>query len=189
MDAWRRWEYWGILFVVVAGSLLHFAWEWSGRWPGLAPVAAVNESVWEHLKLVFWPVLVWGAIELLVLRPTPAGFWPAKAAAAYVAPLLIVALHYLYRSILGTHVLALDLIIFVLAAAAAQMLSLRIITAAVAAAGPVASRGLAAPYPPAATALSALAIVAFGAAFWAATYFPPRLHLFLDSVTGRYGIL
>ena len=43
------WELAGIIFIVVLGSVLHFAFEWSGRWTPIAPIAAVNESVWEHL--------------------------------------------------------------------------------------------------------------------------------------------
>jgi hypothetical protein len=48
-----RWELGGIAFVVILGSVLHFAFEWSGRAIPIGPIAAVNESVWEHLKLGF----------------------------------------------------------------------------------------------------------------------------------------
>ena len=47
-----------IFFVVtvLAGCGLHFLYDWS---PNLlfAMIAPVKESVWEHLKLVFWPLL------------------------------------------------------------------------------------------------------------------------------------
>jgi hypothetical protein len=58
-----RWELGGIAFIVVVGSALHFVFEWSGRAIPVAPIAAVNESVWEHLKLGFWPALVYAALE------------------------------------------------------------------------------------------------------------------------------
>lgn len=41
----------GIPFIVILGSLLHFAFAWSGYWIPVALVAAVNESAWEQLKL------------------------------------------------------------------------------------------------------------------------------------------
>jgi len=43
------WELAGIVFIVVLGMVLHFAFEWSGRWTPIAPIAVVNESVWERL--------------------------------------------------------------------------------------------------------------------------------------------
>lgn len=47
-----------IFFVVtvLVGAGLHFLYEWS---PNLlfAVLSPVRESVWEHLKLVFWPLL------------------------------------------------------------------------------------------------------------------------------------
>jgi hypothetical protein len=48
-----KWEIIGIVFIVLAGGLLHFVFEWSGSWRPLAIIAAVNESTWEHLKLAF----------------------------------------------------------------------------------------------------------------------------------------
>ena len=49
------WELASAAFMVLAGSGLHFAFDWSAGWPPLALIAAVNESIWEHLKLAFWP--------------------------------------------------------------------------------------------------------------------------------------
>jgi hypothetical protein len=51
------WETSGVLFIAVFGTSLHFAFELSNFWKPVAIIAAVNESIWEHLKLVFWPGL------------------------------------------------------------------------------------------------------------------------------------
>jgi hypothetical protein len=45
----------GIVFIIFLGSALHFTFEWSGNQPAVGIFSAVNESVWEHLKLAFWP--------------------------------------------------------------------------------------------------------------------------------------
>ena len=45
----------GILFTAIAGTLLHFAYEYSMENPLVAMFAPVNESTWEHMKLLFWP--------------------------------------------------------------------------------------------------------------------------------------
>ena len=52
----------GAAFMIAAGSVLHFAFDWLGGWYPLALVAAVNESIWEHLKLAFWPGVAWGVL-------------------------------------------------------------------------------------------------------------------------------
>ena len=54
-----HWKRYGILFLVttVAGVLLHFVYEWLPVWP-VALFSSVNESLWEHVKLLFWPYLL-----------------------------------------------------------------------------------------------------------------------------------
>ena len=41
------------ILVLISGVLLHFAYEWSGNNPLVGAFSAVNESTWEHLKLIF----------------------------------------------------------------------------------------------------------------------------------------
>ena len=93
-----RWEMWGILFIILLGSLLHFSFEFSGGWRPLGIISAVNESVWEHLKLAFWPALFWTIIGLLCLRrpktDTRPNFLLANAVGAYIMPAVIVVIFY-----------------------------------------------------------------------------------------------
>ena len=51
------WEIACIFWIAFAGALLHFAFELSDYWKPMAFIAAVNESVWEHQKMFFWPFL------------------------------------------------------------------------------------------------------------------------------------
>ena len=55
----KRKGLWGFLFVSVLGTVLHFLYEWSGENTLAALVSGVNESVWEHMKLLFVPVFLW----------------------------------------------------------------------------------------------------------------------------------
>jgi len=52
----------GAAFVILVGSALHFVFDWTGGWRPAALFAAVNESIWEHLKLAFWPGLAWALV-------------------------------------------------------------------------------------------------------------------------------
>lgn len=48
-----------LLFIIISvlGVLLHFTFDWSGQTRIVGYFSAVNESTWEHLKLLFFPML------------------------------------------------------------------------------------------------------------------------------------
>ena len=169
-----RWELVGIPIIFFCGSALHFAFEWCGRSPIVAPFAAVNESVWEHLKLAFWPAVVYAVVEYFAFGRDVAGFGWAKSAGILAMPLCIVLLFYSYKALLGHHILWLDILIFLVAVSVGQVSSYLLL-----AAGHRHARlgwvGL-------------VALVLLGLCFAAFSFKPPQLPIFRDSVTGRYGL-
>jgi len=88
----------GTLFIVFLGTALHFTFDFSGRNPIVGSFSAVNESVWEHLKLPFWPALLWMLIEIYPLRKTVSNFFTAKAIGIKVMIVIIPAVFYAYTS-------------------------------------------------------------------------------------------
>ena len=54
------------IFISVLGVLLHFTYEWSGDNAVVGLFSAVNESTWEHLKLLFFPFLLLTILEVLL---------------------------------------------------------------------------------------------------------------------------
>ncbi len=168
------WEMAGAVFIICVGSALHFTFVWSGRLPVVALVAAVNESIWEHLKLAFWPGLLWA------LLPPSAGGAPllsrlaARGVSLAATAGLIVTIFTGYTAILGDNLLALDIGTFVVAVIAGQGLAAWLIPQ-MARWRRLASLGLAA------LALQFAAYAAF-------TFHPPQHWLFVDSRTGITGI-
>ncbi len=160
------------LIVVAAGSLLHFAYGWSGAWAPAALFAAVNESVWEHLKIAFWPALI---LALVRARPG-AGLacWAAQGVGLLVPSVVIVAVFYGYTAILGDNLLVADIATFALAILLGQIASRRLARRGGADAG--------------LRALGLALLVAQLGAFSAFTYAAPRLFLFEDPRNGRYGL-
>jgi hypothetical protein len=169
------WEIAGAVFITFSGSLLHFVFAILGEWPPAALIAAVNESVWEHLKLAFWPALIFALIQWPFLRRHVKNFWTAKAFGILVMPLIIAAVFYTYTAFTGTNILWLDIPLFVVAVAAGQMLSFALLVRK-----PFGSRIR--------IAAAALLLV-MTAAFSLFTFIPPHCPLFCDSRTGEYGIL
>jgi len=177
-DPAARWILAGIPFISVIGSLMHFVFEWTGGLAAAGLIAPVNESVWEHLKLIFWPALFWLVIGYPVVankNDIPASRWFSFGAAGlYAGPLFITAFYYTYTGAFGIHSLFLDIVSFILGAAAGQFLTLHIYRCG------KADRTLFC-FASAAVILLALALVLF-------TFSPPEIPLFRDPVTGGYGI-
>ena len=63
-----RFQIFSVIFTWILGTILHFLYEWSGDNKIIASFSAVNESTWEHLKLVFFPMLI-TTIVILMLHP------------------------------------------------------------------------------------------------------------------------
>jgi hypothetical protein len=168
------WELGGIAFIVVLGTVLHFAFEWSGRAIPIAPIAAVNESVWEHLKLGFWPALAYAALEYSRFGKSANNFSLAKTLGIYLIPITIVILYYAYTAILGHGLLIVDIAIFVVAVIVGQLVSYKLL--------------IASPLPKRLNLFAPIALVVLGILFVLFTFCPPHLPLFKDPVTGFYGI-
>ena len=98
----RRWEFFGWIGVGLLGPWLHFAYDWSGGNRIIAAFSAVNESIWEHMKILFWPLLLLAAAELPVFVKHYRNFLAIKATAIISALALIPVLYYTYAGDLGT---------------------------------------------------------------------------------------
>ena len=55
----KRYTIAGLIFVLITGTLAHFAYEWSGCNRLLGLFFPVSESTWEHMKLIFFPLLLY----------------------------------------------------------------------------------------------------------------------------------
>lgn len=170
-----RWELIGVAFICILGSVLHFVFAWSGQWEPIGVVAAVNESIWEHLKLGFWPALFYAALEFGFWKRCPGNFIIAKTAGIYVIPVAIVVLFYAYTAIIGRGILAVDISIFVIAVWLGQLTSYRILNLK--------------QLPRWLNYLGIFLILVLALAFGVFTFYPPQLPIFQDGLTGSYGIV
>jgi hypothetical protein len=178
MDERRRilfYESAGIVFIIVFGSILHFTFEWSGHQAAVGVFSAVNESVWEHLKLGFWPAIVFALIEFKYLKKATNNFLVGKTVGIYLIPVIITVLFYSYTAILGESLLVIDILTFIIAVIIGQLVSYRLLT----------SKTL--PYN--LDRISLIALLLLGLVFVFFTFYPPHLSIFQDPITGEYGIV
>jgi hypothetical protein len=165
----------GMVFVILLGSMLHFTFELSGGNPLVGAFSAVNESVWEHLKLVFWPALLFMLVEYMLLgKKLINNFALAKTASIYLAIVIIPIVFYSYTTITGESIFLLDIATFIFAVIIGQLLSYKLLT------HKKLSEGF--------NRMFLVLLVLLGIAFVLFTFYPPQLIVFRDPVTGKYGI-
>ena len=71
------WQFFGFAVVSLLGTLLHFLYDWTGENIFAAPFSGVNESTWEHMKLLYWPLLLFAVIQSFFFRDVKS-FWCIK---------------------------------------------------------------------------------------------------------------
>lgn len=177
------WEIGQVLWICVAGSGLHFAFELSDYWHPLALFAAVNESAWEHTKMYFWPGLLYALVQYTYTRDVARNYWFGKAMALLATPVFIFTAYFSYLAWSmadgGKPTLAAMLSIMFLGVASGQATSYYILTS-----------------PPLAPVTRRVAFGTYAllvALFSSLTYVPPRYQVWENfycyEYTGDYGIL
>lgn len=175
MEKILKLELWGILFIVILGIILHFTFDWSGKNFFVALFSAVNESVWEHLKLAVMPAIFWMLIEMKFLREKPSNFLFAKTKGIYLMPFLIIVFFYSTKAILGKDYLFLDILIFILAVILGQLFSYKLMF----------WREL----PKIFNKIALIFLIILLFSFFIFTFFPFRIFLFQDPIFLEYGII
>ncbi len=102
------------LWTGVLGFLLHFASPLLSFFPFLAGIIPVNESIWEHMKLLFFPSAVFAVIRRLFTSKLQHGLLTTYAEGLLLSMGLMISGFYTYSGILGTHTLQADIALFYL---------------------------------------------------------------------------
>ncbi|WP_170611219.1 DUF6512 family protein [Ruegeria arenilitoris] len=114
----------GTVFMILFGFGLHFAFALLASWTPVALVAAVNESIWEHLKLAFWPGLFWAYLMPLLPQVSRRDILSSKGVSLATTAVFIVTAFSAYTAVLGYNLLAVDIGIFVAAVCVGQSVSI-----------------------------------------------------------------
>lgn len=166
------WSLMGFAATSLLGTLLHFLYEWLGRPLWIAPFSAVNESTWEHMKLLYWPMLLFAVIRYSTGR-VPRHFWCVTLCGVVRGLAAIPILFYTYRGAIGPSPAFWNIAIFFIAAAIAYRYE--------------AGRLSRADFSCRAPRLALLCLGVIGLLFFLFTFATPHLALFRDPLTGHYG--
>lgn len=106
------WQIAGFLFVSILGTVLHFTYDLTGEHLAMAFISAVNESVWEHMKLFFFPVVFFALVEYFFWGKQNKHFWSIKLRGAVLGIVLTIVLFYLISGAFGFTELWVDVVLF-----------------------------------------------------------------------------
>ena len=164
-----------ILFSLILGTLLHFTYEWSGNNLFVGSFSAVNESIWEHLKLVFYPMLIAMIVEYFFIKENVNNYIEAKTIGIFTAISFIVITFFTYSGIIGTSIIVIDILIFIFSIILGECIAYKLMKRK------NESTVLS-------TSLSIIILIFFLLCFMIFTYLPLEVNLFRDITTGTYGI-
>ena len=171
-SSYGLWQLWGFASTSALGTVLHFLYDLTGGSVFVAPFSGVNESTWEHMKLLFWPMLLFCVIQSRFFRDRE-DFICIKLKGALIGLGLIPVLFYTYNGVIGRSPDWINITIFFISAAIAYLYEARRLKGEV----KVCRRGLA-----------IFLFCAIAAAFVIFTFNTPAIGIFKDPITGRYGI-
>lgn len=168
-----HWQIAGFLFTSILGTFLHFLFDLSGQSVITALFSAVNESIWEHMKLIYYPMLLFALVEYRFGGKNYKHFWCVKLVGIGLALYLIPTLYYAYTGIFGTSVDWLNIAIFFFAAGVVFGVENFLF------------RNETVCRFPSRVAFSLICII--GVIFTVLTFLTPEIPFFKDPITGSYG--
>lgn len=170
-----RWQIAGFVFTALTGMLLHMLYNWTGQTILVAPFCAVNESIWEHMKLLFFPMLLFAIIQYKPLSALTHGYWSAKFISIATGTGLIPIMFYTYQGISGKSPEWFNIVIYFAAIGVAFLIDARRLLNAY-------SYIHVSPY------LAIILLCLIAALFVVFTFVQPQIPLFQDPSTGLYGM-
>ena len=118
------WQLIGFAVTSLGGTLLHFLYDWLGEAAWIAPFSGVNESTWEHMKLLFWPMFLFAIVQRFFFRDRE-DFWCIKLKGILLGLVMIPVIFYTYNGVIGRSPDWINIVIFFLSAAVAYLYETR----------------------------------------------------------------
>ena len=167
------WQLMGFAITSLVGTILHFLYDWLGNSVWIASFSGVNESTWEHMKLLFWPMFIYAIAQSFFFKDRK-DFWCVKLKGILLGLLLIPVIFYTYNGVIGKSPDWFNILIFFVSAAISYIYETRQF-----------KNGSTVCKNPKASITLLLVIAAMFVLF---TFRTPMINVFKDPLTGNYGI-
>ncbi len=163
----------GFAVTSLGGTILHFLYDWTEKSILAAPFSGVNESTWEHMKLLFWPMFIYAVVQSFLFRDRE-DFWCVKLKGILLGLGLIPLIFYTYNGVIGKSPDFINIAIFFISAATSYIYETRQYNS---------DRTQCK-----SSKLSFVLLCVIGAMFFVFTFVTPEIGIFKDPLTGSYGI-
>jgi len=111
----KSWQFITVIICITLGILLHFTYEWSRENMLVGLFSAVNESTWEHLKLIYYPTILMAIIGYFIIGKRTPNYWTAHTVGIITAIAFTIIFFYTYTGIIGTNFAWLNIATFIIA--------------------------------------------------------------------------
>jgi len=161
------------IFTIILGTILHFTYEWSNKSLLLGTFSAVNESTWEHLKLLFFPMLITIIIGYFYIGNNIPNFLCAKTIGIIISILFNVIFFYTYTGVLGTNFAILNILTFIFSAILGEYVAYMVMVSNFSCNNIIAI----------------ITLIILSLCFVIFTFSPPKIGLFKDPISNVFGII
>lgn len=168
------WQFSGIVIVFALGTLFHFLYSLT-NFIWLAPISSVNESTFEHMKILFFPMLFFTIFQSLFFKKYYNNFWTIKLKGTILGVLLIPILFYTLTGTFGTLKGFINILIFFFSILIAFLYETKLLKE-----NKVSTKT---------EIFSKITFIVLAVLFILFTFYPPKIPLFLDPIYKTYGIV
>lgn len=164
-----------IPFIVLLATLFHYIYELSNNSLLVGIFSPVNESIWEHLKLSVYPTIIWYILSYCIFNKIILDnkkWFCACTISIVLSSFIVIIFYYTYTGALGIHSLVLDIFSLILGVTIGQYIAFK-------------SYGN---YDLSNFNIFFVVFLLTIFLFTLFTFSPPKLPLFIDSTTNKYGI-
>lgn len=169
----RNYQIFSAILTFILGTLLHFTYKVSGENTVVASFSAINESIWEHLKLFYFPMLLTLIIGYFYIGKNISNFLCSKTIGIITSMLFTVIFFYTYSGILGKNLAIIDISSFFVATILGEYVAYRFMNSTFKCNNKIAI----------------IVLIIVGICFVTFTYSAPQIGIFKDPITEQYGII
>ena len=160
------------IFILILGTILHFTYNWSENNVFVGLFSAINESTWEHLKLIFFPMLITLIVGYFIFKDIFSNYICSKILGILIAISFTVIFFYTYTGIIGTNYAFLNILSFIIAVILGEYVTYKLTL----------NRFTCNRY------FYTIILILVTFTFLIFTFNPPKINLFKDPIYNSYGI-
>ena len=167
------WQLAGFVSTVLFGTLLHFLYGWTQSIL-ISPFSCINESTWEHMKIAFWPMLIFAIIQYFKFKNRE-DYWYIKLKGILIGIFLIPIIFYTYNGVIGKSPDWVNITIYIISIGIAYLYEIKQFNQEI-------EKPISYKIPIAILCLISLLFIIF-------TFKTPNLGIFIDPITNEKGLV